>query len=123
MTENDPNHDGIVAWGWHCTGMKGMALGHLKPTPTNTYKFYERNTQVFPLVVKPETDALSTATDQELVEAMARRFIARNPQTGLTVHADELVLCDDRFNLSFRFDSEGCLVPHSDLRIGRHTHD
>lgn len=118
-----PDHTGIVAWGWHCTGMKGMALGHLKPTPENTHKFHERNTVVFPLVVKPDTDALSTVTDRELCEAFARRFAKRNPATELILQTDKVVFDDDRFGLSFRFDTEGRLVPHTDLRIGRHTHD
>jgi hypothetical protein len=121
MTEHD--HSGIMAWGWTCTGMRGMALGHLKPTPQNTHKFEERNTQVFPLVVKPDTNDLSPLTDREICEEFARRFAERNPATELIIHEDEVILSDDRFGLGFLFGADGRLAHKSDLRIGRHTHD
>lgn len=118
-----PELTGIVAWGWTCDGLKGMALGHLKPTAENTHQFIERNVQVFPLVVKPEVTDISTLTDRELCLAFAHRFAARNPDTALSVTDQEVALLDDRFGISFLFDAEGRLHHKSDLRIGRHHHD
>jgi hypothetical protein len=44
-----------VAYGWSWEGMKGLALGHLPPT-ADSYKFHERNTKVYPLMVIPGHD-------------------------------------------------------------------
>lgn len=43
----------VAAWAWRSDGMTGWALGHLKPTPENTHKFHERNTEVQPLAFLP----------------------------------------------------------------------
>jgi hypothetical protein len=45
-----------VAYGWSWEGMKGLALGHLPPTPENSYQFHERKTKVYPLMIIPTED-------------------------------------------------------------------
>lgn len=110
MTDVDPKFTGIVAWGWACSGMKGMALGHLKPTPENTHKFFERNTQVFPLVVKSENDALSALTDRELAEALALRIHAKLGTVALSLDGTSVDLTSDDFGICFYFDEDGALL-------------
>jgi hypothetical protein len=54
---NAPPVDSLtVAYGWSWEGMKGLALGHLPPTPENSYQFHERKTKVYPLMIIPTED-------------------------------------------------------------------
>lgn len=63
-----------VAWAWKCDGMKGWALGHVKPTPENTYQFFDRNTVVRPLVFGDEPELVVFSNPGKGRDRIKERF-------------------------------------------------
>lgn len=80
-----PTRPPIMAWAWRCDGMKGWALGHLKPTPETIKDFHKKGYQVKALIAEQEEDVVESQVPPEGTLLAGEYFYSEYPIKGKPV--------------------------------------